>query len=152
MSNSEDKKLLRKLDKIAKTLTHDGIVENLTVPTPSDYLVTITSKKYREIVKTGQNPITQIVNVTSSATARAKSSLSVSQEIQNIMRDLEKSNLDPKRLPEVRNKLNTLEKELDKPNPSEKVIRKIMRWASNFGLELSLRIAVLIAERLLKPT
>lgn len=149
MSNSEE--LLKNLDEIVKTLTHDGIVENLTVPTPSDYFVEITHKKYREVVKGGQNPITQIFNVTSSATARAKSSLSVSQEIQNIIRDLEKSNLDPKRLPEVRNKLNTLEKELDKPNPSEKVIRKIMRWASNFSLELSLRIAVLVAERLFKP-
>jgi len=150
MSNSEDKKLLSELDEIAKTLTHDGIVENLTVPT-GDYLVTITSKKYREIAKTGQNPITQIVNVTSSATARAKSSLSVSQEIQNIIHGLEESNLESKKLSEARRKLKALESELDKPDPSEKVIRRIMRWASNFGLELSLRIAVLVAERLLKP-
>ena len=147
MSNSEE--LLKNLDEIVKTLTRDGIVANLTVPTPSDYFVEITHKKYREVVKGGQNPITQIFDVT--ATATATSSLSVSQEIQKILHSLEDSHLDPKKLSEARRKLNTLESELDNPNPSEKVIRKIMRWATSFGLELSLRIAVLIAERLLKP-
>jgi len=140
---------LKKLDEIAKTLSHEGSVRNLTVFTPSGYIVEITEEKYRQVVKGGKNPITQIFNVT--ATATATSSLSVSQEIQKILHSLEDSNVESKKLPEARRKLNTLEKELDKPNPSEKVIRKIMRWASNFGLELSLRIAVLVAERLLKP-
>jgi len=141
----------KELDKIANKLTQGGSVKNLTVPTPSGFIVEITVEKYHELIKSGQNPITQIFNITTNAAATAKSSLSVSQEIQNIMRDLEKYNLGPERLPEARKKLNTLESELDKPNPREKVIRGIMRWASKFGLELSLRIAVLIAERLLKP-
>lgn len=147
MSNSEE--LLKNLNEIVKTLTRGGIVANLTVPTPSDYFVEITHKKYREVAKGGQNPITQIFNFT--ATATATSSLSASQKIQDIIHDLEKSDLDSKKLPEARRKLKTLESELDKPNPSEKVMRKIMRWASDFGLELSLRIATIIAERLLKP-
>ena len=148
MSNSEE--LLNNLDEIVKTLTRGGTIANLTVPTPSDYFVEITHKKYREVAKGGQNPITQIFNATASATAT--SSLSVSQEIQKVIHDLEKSDVDSRKLSEARRKLNTLESELDKPNPSEKVIRKIMRWASNFGLELSLRIAAIVAERLLKPT
>ena len=146
MPNS--KEIQRKLDEVVKTLTHDGIVQNLEVPALNDYLVKITHEKYHELVKTGQNPITQIFNVTSTATATAKSSLSVSQEIQNIIRDLEKSGLSPERLSEAKSKLNTLGSELDKPDPSEKVIRKIMRWASNFNLELALRIAVLVRELL----
>ncbi len=146
MSNSEE--LKQQLDEIVKTLTRGGIITNLTVPTPNDYFVEITHKKYREVAKAGQNPITQIFNVT--ATANATSSLSVSQEIQKILHHLEDSSVDPQNLSEARRKLDTLESELDKPNPSEKVLRKIMRWASNFGLELSLRIAVLVAERLLK--
>ncbi len=146
MSNSEE--LLKNLDGIVKILTRGGIVANLTVPTPSDYFVEITHKKYREVAKGGQNPITQIFNFT--ATATATSSLSVSQKIQDIIHDLEKSDLDSKKLPEARRKLKTLESELNKPNPSEKVMRKIMRWASDFGLELSLRIATIIAERLLR--
>ena len=147
MSNSEE--LLKNLDEIVKTLTRGGIVANLTVPAPSDYFVEITHKKYREVARTGQNPITQIFHVTASATAT--SSLSVSQEIQNILQRLENSNVPAKKLSEARGKLNTLETELDKPNPNEKVIKKIMRWASNFSLELFLRIAVLMAERFLKP-
>ena len=148
MAYSDD---LDKLDKVARNLLRRGSLKSITVCTPSGYFVEISEAKYHEAAKGGQNPITQIFNVTANATATAKSSLSVSQGIQNIMRDLEKYNLAPERLPEARRKLNTLESELDKPNPSEKVIRKIMRWASNFGLELSLRIAVLVAERLLKP-
>jgi len=148
MSNSEE--LLRNLDEIVKTLTRGGIVTNLTVPAPSDYFVEITHKKYREVAKGGQNPITLIFNVTAAATAT--SSLSVSQKIQNIIYGLEGANIGSKKLSEARRKLKTLESELDKPDPSEKVIRKIMRWASNFGLELSLRIAAIVAERLLKPT
>ena len=145
MSNSEE--LLKNLDEIVKTLTRGGIVANLTVPTPSDYFVEITHKKYREVAKAGQNPITQIFNLTANATAT--SSLSVSQEIQKILHYLEDSNVGPSKLSDARRKMNTLESELDKPNPSEKVIRKIMRWASSFGLELTLRIAAIIAERYL---
>lgn len=148
MSYSE--KDMEKLDKIARNLCGRRSVKYLLVSTPSGYIVEISEEKYRQAVKAGQNPITQIFNITANATAT--SSLSLSQEIQKILHYLEDSNVDPKKLSEAGRKLNTLESELDKPNPNEKVIRKIMRWASNFGLELSLRIAVLIAERLLKPT
>jgi len=140
---------LKKLDAIAKTLSGGGSLKNLKVFTPSGYIVEITEEKYLEAVKSGQNPIRQIFNITANATAT--SSLSVSQEIQNILQRLENSNVPAKKLSEARGKLNTLETELDKPNPNEKVIKKIMRWASNFSLELFLRIAVLMAERFLKP-
>jgi len=146
---------LRYLEKIAKFAPKLGDVKSFTINTPRNpsnpiaYSIKISYETYRETVKTSQHPITLIVNNTASATA--KSSVSVSQEIQNIIRDLEKSNLDPKRLPEAKSNLSTLESELDKPNPSEKVIKKVMRWASDFGLELFLRLAVLVAERFLKP-
>ena len=146
---------LRYLEKIAKFAPKLGDVKSFTINIPRNpsnpiaYSIKISYETYREIAKTSQHPITLIVSNTASATA--KSSVSVSQEIQNIIRDLENSNLDPKRLPEARNKLNTLEKELDKPNPNEKVIRKVVSWASKFSLDLFLRLAVLVAERLLKP-
>ncbi len=145
MLNHEEE--IAKLDKIARNLTGEGTIKSLKVPTPSGYDVEITVQKYCQLVEAGQNPITHIFNLT--ATATATSSLTVSQKIESIIHDLEKSNFDSKKLPEARRKLKTLESELDKPNPSEKVIRKIMRWASNFGLELSLRIAVIVAERYL---
>jgi len=140
---------LKKLDVIARNLTGKGKIKYLTIPTPSGLVVEITEEKYREVARTGRNPITQIVNVTSTATAT--SSLSVSQKIQEVIHDLEKSNVSSRKLSAARGKLNTLENELGKPNPSEKVIRKIMRWASDFSLELFLRLAAIIAERLLKP-
>jgi len=146
MSYSDE---IKKLDRIAKTLSHNSSVKNLTIFTPSGYIVEITEEKYREAVQGGQNPITQILNVT--ATATAKSSFSVPQEIQKILRLLEDSSVSPRKLSEAKKYLSTLGSELDKPNPDEKVIRRIVRWASKFGLELSLRIGVIVAERLLRP-
>jgi len=141
---------LDELDKVARNLLREGSLKSITVYTPNGYFVERSEEKYHEAAKSGQNPITQIFNVTSSATTIVKSSLSVSQEIQNIVHDLEKSDLAPKKLSEARRNLNRLGSELDKSNPNEKVISKIMRWASNFDLELALRIAVPIAERFLK--
>ena len=51
---------------------------------------------------------------------------------------LEKSGLELRKLAEAKRNLSRLETELDKPNPNESVIRKIMRWASNFDLKLAL--------------
>ncbi len=141
---------LGKLDKVARNLFRGGNLKSLTVCTHSGYFVEISEAKYYEAVKSGQNPITQIYNVT--ATATATSSLSLSQEIQNIIRSLEESNMGSKKLSGAKRRLNTLKSELNKPNPNEKVIKKIIRWASDFSLELFLRLAVLIAERFVRPT
>ena len=146
MSYSDE---LRQLDEIAKRIFSTGSVKNISVTTCSGYTVQISAEKYCEIVKGGQNPITLIVNATANATAT--SSVSVSQKIQNIIHDVEKSGVNPKKLSEAKTKLNTLESELNKPAPDEKVIKKIVNWASEFSLELFARIAVLIAERFLKP-
>jgi len=153
MLNSNELKqpeeIAEQLDKIAKYLSYDGMVQYLEVPTRSGYLFKISDEKYRQAVEAGQNPIKLIFNITANATAT--SSVSVSQKIQNIIHAIEKSDVNPKKLSEARTKLNTLETEINKPNPSEKVIKKVMRWASDFSLELSLRLAALLAERFLKP-
>ena len=86
-----------------------------------------------------EHHITVIINATANAT-----------EIQ-IIHALEESTAGSKKLSETKRKLKTLESELSKPNPSEKVIRKVMRCTSGFGLQLFLRLAVLVAERWLKP-
>lgn len=146
MSYSDE---LRQLDEIAKRIFGTGSVKNISVTTRSGYTVQISTEKYCEIAKGGQNPITLIVNATANATAT--SSVSVSQKFQNIIHDVKKSGVNPKKLSEAKTKLNTLESELNKPDPDEKVIKKVMRWASDFSFELFLRLAVLIAERFLKP-
>jgi len=148
-SNSE--KHVTTLDKIAKNLTRNGVIKHLEIPISGGYIVQITQEKYLQLAKSGQNPITQITSITTSATATARSSSSLSQKFQNIIHDVEKSGVNPKKLSEVKTKLNTLESELNKPDPAEKVIKKVMRWASNFSLELFLKLAPIVAERLLKP-
>ncbi len=145
MENSDD---LDELDKVARNLFGSGSVKTITLQTPDGYYFEISEAKYYEAAKGDKNPITQIFNVTSNAMATAKSSLTVSQEIQNIIQGLEDSNLSSKKFSEAKKNLEQLESELNKPKPNEKVIRRIMRWASNFDLELALRIAILVRELL----
>lgn len=140
---------IKDLDKVARNLIGGGNIKSLTVPTPSGLIVEITEEKYLQLVKSGQNPVNLIVNTTANATAT--SSLSLSQNFQNILHDLEASNLEPRKLSDARKKLNNLETELNKPSPSENVIKRVLRWASDFSFELFLRLSVLIAERFLKP-
>ena len=73
------------------------------------------------------------------------------KKIQNIIHDVEKSGVNPKKISEAKTQLGILESELNKPDPDEKVIKKVVRWASNFSLELFLKLAPIVAERLLKP-
>jgi len=136
------------LDKVARSLFKNGDIKHITLSTPGGYHFEISEEKYFEAAKGNQNPITQIFNITSTAIATAKSSLTVSQEIQNIIQDLDNSGLSSKEFSEAKKNLEILESELNKPKPDEKLIRRIMRWASNFNLALALRIAILIRELL----
>lgn len=152
MSNSEElnraKKIAEQLDEIAKYLSCDGMVQYLEV-TCGGYLFKISDEKYLQAVEAGQSPIKQFFNFTANATAT--SSVSVSQKIQNVIHDVEKSGVNLRKLSAAKTKLNALESELKKPDPDEKVIKKVMGWASNFSLELFLKLAPIVAERLLKP-
>lgn len=150
--SSDSNKHTIELDKIAKNLTRNGFIKHLEIPISDGYIVQITQEKYLQLAKSGQNPITQITSITASATAMAMSSLSLSQKFQNIVLDVEKSGIKPKKLSEARARLNTLESELCKPDPDEKVIKKVMRWTANFSFELFLKLAPIVVERMLKPT
>ncbi len=144
------KEEIEELDKVAKKIMGGGELKSITVPTPSGLIVEITEEKYRQLAKGGQNPINLIINTT--ANAIATSSLSLSQNFQNILHDLEASNLEPRKLSEAKRKLNNLETELKKQSPNENAIKKILRWALNFDLALYLRIATVIAELISKQT
>ena len=144
------KEEIEELDKVVKKIMGEGELKSITVPTPSGLIVEITEEKYRQLDKGGQNPINLIINTTANATAT--SSLSLSQNFQNILHDLEASNLEPSKLSEAKRKLDNLETELKKQSPNENVIKQIIRWASNLDLVLYLRIVAVITELLSKQT
>ena len=144
------KEEIKELDKVVKKIMGEGELKSITVPTPSGWIVEITEEKYRQLDKGGQNPVNIIINATANATAT--SSLSLSQNFQNILYDLESSNLESGKLSEARRKLTNLETELKKQSPNENVIKKILRWASNFDLALYLRILTVITELVSKQT
>jgi len=82
------------------------------------------------------------VNVSSSASSAA----SVSSSILQIVRELDQLGVEPSKVPEARAKLRTLEDELRRTNPRWDVLRRILRWALDFGRELFLRVAVVVVE------
>ena len=140
---------LGQLDSLVKNISRGGNIKKLIIPIPCGYIVEITDEKYLHTLKDRLNPVSQIINVT--ATASSKSSLSFDQEVQNILRNIEEVEKDPKKLSKAKKNLSLLESEVNKANPDDRVIRKIMRWASDFSLELCIRISVLLAERFIKP-
>ena len=133
----------KKLDKIARNITGKGKIKSVTIPLSHGLVATINDEKYLEKIKNLQNPITQIFNITSSA--MATSSLSLSQKFQNISNDLEALNLKPKKLVEAKKNLKNLETEINKQNPSEKTIKKILKWFSKIDLNTYLKIAATLA-------
>jgi len=97
---------------------------------------------------TGQSPISPAsqnvhVNVSTSASAVG----SISSSVQQIIRELDQLGIDSARVPEAKEKLKTLEKELHRTDPRWKVIRQVLQWALGFSRELFLRLAALMVER-----
>ena len=140
---------LKFIDKLAKNMIKEGYIRNFQIDLPGGYSLKVGGGAYQELAKTDENPMTQIVQVISSATATSSSS--VSQEIQNIIHSLEQSNVDSSKLSAAKGQLSTLESELKRPNPRKRIIKKVLRWALNFSLDLFLRLAAMVAERLIKP-
>ncbi len=143
------KEEIEELDKVARKLMSGGALKSLTFHMSSGLIIDITKEKYLHTLRAGQNPIEQIFNIT--ANAAAISSLSLSQNFQNVIHYLEASNLELRKLSTAKSKLNKLETELEKQSPNERTIKKLLNWVSNFSFELFLRLSVILAERFLKP-
>ena len=79
--------------------------------------------------------------------ALATSSVNLSQQIQQIIRQLEQKQLDPVRLETAKKQLVIFEEEPQRPKPRWPKVRKILGWASGLGEELFLRLVVMWAER-----
>jgi len=107
-------------------------------------------REYTEVTKSLANPVSQtvIVNVSSSS----KSSSYISQKIRNISDSIDSSPHYSKKSVEAKKQLQTLENELEKPKPQWKVAKKVLQWALDFGKEVFLKIALLVAERYMKQS
>ena len=141
---------IKALDKIARKLMSGGDLKSLTFHMSSGLIIDITKEKYLQTLKAGQNPIEQIFHITANATAT--SSLSLSQNFQNILHDLEASNLEAGKRSEAIKQLNNLENEIKKPNPNERIIKRILNWFCKIDLKTYLKIATTLAELVLKQT
>ena len=102
-------------------------------------------REYAEATSGDRSAVSQTVKVNVSTTALAVSS--ISERIHEIAGELDKSGVDSKKVLEAKQRLETLEKELKKTNPRWKVAKQVLRWSLDFSKELSLRLAVIVAER-----
>lgn len=91
--------------------------------------------------------VLQTVNVNVSASAQAVSL--ISEQIQEIAKELDRSCADARKVLEAKVQLKILEKELKKKNPQWDAIKKVMNYALDFSKELFLRLAVIVVQRLL---
>lgn len=89
-------------------------------------------------------PVSQSVQVNVSTSA--SSVASISNSIQQIVRELDQLGIDAAKAPEVKEKLKTLEEELCRKRPHWNVVKQVLHWALDFSRELFLRLAVLMAE------
>lgn len=91
------------------------------------------------------SPVSQNVQV--NVAASASSITSISNSMQQIIRELDQLGIDAAKKLEAKEKVKTLEEELCKKKPNWHVVKQILRWALDFSKELFLRLTVLIAER-----
>lgn len=101
----------------------------------------------KEVSSGEGSAVLQTVNVNVSASAQALSL--ISEQIQEIAKELEKSCADSRKVLEAKAQLKILEKELKKKNPQWDVIKKVMSYALDFSKELFLRLAVIVAQHIL---
>jgi len=104
-------------------------------------------REYKEATSSDRSAMSQNVRVNVSTVALSSSSLS--QTIQEIIRELDKSGIDPAKVREAKEQVQTLGKELQKANPRWGVAKQVLRWALDFSKEIFLRLAVMVAERFL---
>ena len=73
-------------------------------------------REYTNIIGDTREKVSQVVKVDVSATAKAEASSSISEQFQEIEKQQNIYDIDPKRIPEAK-KLKTLENELKKKKP-----------------------------------
>lgn len=106
-------------------------------------------QEYKEATSPDRSAMSQNVRVNVSTIALSSSS--ISQAIQEVIRELDKPGVDPTKVREAKEQVKTLEKELQKANPRWNVAKQVLRWALDFSKEIFLRLAVIVVERFLTP-
>lgn len=97
----------------------------------------------REIMEATQEakPVSQNVNVNVSAIA--SSSVNVSQQIKDIIIQLEQQQISPSKLEYAKKQLQSFEEELKQPKPRWSKGKKILAWALNSSEEIFMKLVIL---------
>ena len=107
--------------------------------------IKIVAKKATKPGKRYPSGPTQTVKVQVLASSQSTTSLAL--QVNFALLELKDAYSNDKRLPELEEKLNSLEKELKKRYPNKNVLKKILRWALDFSWEVFLKIAPIIISK-----
>ncbi len=106
----------------------------------TDSKIEVSRKEYEEAVG-AKEPVSQSVEV--NVSAQATSSANFTQQIQQLVRQLEQTERDPAKLDAARKQLQAFDEELQRPKPRWSQAKGILKWALGYGEELSMRLAAI---------
>lgn len=101
--------------------------------------------KTRSTYDSSTGPI-QVVNVSAQSTANSESGLILQMHI--IRKELEEKFSDTTILKQIKENLDSLERELKKKKPDKRIIKKIINWAIDTGWEVFVKLVPVILDKL----
>ncbi len=105
--------------------------------------IKVLRRKKNEAVGSG---MTQVVNVNASASAQTVTALAV--RLHYIREELEQAHRDDPKIDQLRSKLSSLEKELEKKKPNDKVLKSIVKWSADKGWDVFMKLIPIIIDKL----
>lgn len=136
---SED---LESIAKVAIDLLKQGATEVKVKGTD----IKIVAKKATKPGKRHSSSPKQTVNVYQ-VQSSSQSTKSLVIQVNLALVELKDTYSNDERLPEIEEKLKSLEKELKKRSPNKNILKKILRWALDFSWEMFLKIAPIIINK-----
>ena len=134
-----------KLESMAKIVTRlQKPGARIKVRGSDDSYIDLDQRELREATK-DRKSVSQNVKVNVSAVATSSSN--VSQQIQQIIMQLDQKQLDPARLETAKKQLASFEEELQRSKPRWSKVKEILRWALSLGEELFLRLVMMWAQQ-----
>lgn len=127
--------------KVMQKLLESGLMDKKGVTTIKVGDVEVTRSEY--VQATQGVPI----NISVAAQATAITSVDISTNIQEILKQLEARNIERQKLEEAKEQLESFARELQRAKPRWPQIRKILKWGLGLGQEIFLRLVVTWVQR-----
>lgn len=114
----------------------------------SGAVIEVTCQEFHQAISNDKQSISQNVNV--NVTASAHTSISIYQQLDGVIRDIDRYVLSQENRTQACERLKKLEDELKKRKPKWQIIKNILGWVLKLSQELFLKVAAIVVEYYLK--